>query len=309
MNRIERLTGILLLLQSKPCTSEEIARHFEVSKRTVLRDVQALCEMGVPVVAREGAGGGYSLPEDYSLAPLPLSAHEVFVLLLALRAVAPLADTPYAEARASLAGKLRALLPQDQLPGVERMLAKVGVDVPEREQRAPLLDALVEAAQQQRWVRITYQSPERLSTQHVLPQQVSMQDGYWYCLAFSHERGERRTYRVDRIRTVDPPGADFQPGPIAEEKPYADPSHPEVILALTARGVADMERDRYLGAQIRREPDGSGRLAFRCPPGELEYFARRLAGLGDEVVVEAPEELRQRLAQLGRHIVERYGKR
>ena len=73
MNKVERLTATLLLLQARPHTSVEIAGRFEVSKRTVLRDVQALCEMGVPVVAREGAGGGYSLPEDYGLAPLPLS--------------------------------------------------------------------------------------------------------------------------------------------------------------------------------------------------------------------------------------------
>jgi len=57
MNRVDRLTAILLLLQERPRTSEEIARRFEVSKRTVLRDVQALSEMGVPVIARDGAGG------------------------------------------------------------------------------------------------------------------------------------------------------------------------------------------------------------------------------------------------------------
>src|SRR2546427_612593 len=62
MNRIERLTAILMLLQDKPRSATEIARHFEVSKRTILRDVQALCEMGVPVIAQDGARGGYSLP-------------------------------------------------------------------------------------------------------------------------------------------------------------------------------------------------------------------------------------------------------
>ena len=53
MNRIERLTGILLLLQERPRTSQDIADHFEVSRRTILRDVQARCEMGVPVIAGE----------------------------------------------------------------------------------------------------------------------------------------------------------------------------------------------------------------------------------------------------------------
>jgi predicted DNA-binding transcriptional regulator YafY len=60
MNRTDRLTAILLLLQERSRTAGEIARHFEVSRRTVLRDVQALCEIGVPIVAREGVGGGAS---------------------------------------------------------------------------------------------------------------------------------------------------------------------------------------------------------------------------------------------------------
>ncbi|MBC8074651.1 MAG: HTH domain-containing protein, partial [Chloroflexales bacterium] len=54
MNRVERLTGIVLLLQERPRTAEQIAAHFAVSRRTVLRDVQALCEIGVPLIAREG---------------------------------------------------------------------------------------------------------------------------------------------------------------------------------------------------------------------------------------------------------------
>src|SRR5512140_1002845 len=109
MNRIERMTAILLYLQEKARTSEDIARHFEVSRRTVLRDVQALSEMGVPVIAREGAGGGYSLPEDYSLDPLALTAHEAFLLLMSLRALIRLADSPFARERASLTAKLRSL--------------------------------------------------------------------------------------------------------------------------------------------------------------------------------------------------------
>ena len=84
MTRIERLAAILLLLQQRPHTSEEIAAHFEVSRRTVLRDVQALSEMGVPVIAREGPGGGYALPAEYHTTPLPLTANEAFLLLLAL---------------------------------------------------------------------------------------------------------------------------------------------------------------------------------------------------------------------------------
>ena len=208
-NRIERLTAILLLLQDQPRTSDEIARQFEVSRRTVLRDVQALCEMGVPIVAREGVGGGYSLLPDYRIAPPPLTTHEAFLLLLALSAITGLSDAPFAQERASLLAKLRALLP-GQLPDVEPLLATVGMEVPERLERAPFLEPLLQAAQQGRWVEIVYQSAERRSTQHILPRQITAHNGYWYCRAYAHEHEEERTYRVDRIRALAQPDAQLQ---------------------------------------------------------------------------------------------------
>jgi predicted DNA-binding transcriptional regulator YafY len=309
MNRIERLTAILLLLQEQPRTSEQIARHFEVSKRTVLRDVQALCEMGVPIVAREGAGGGYSLLGTYLPAPLPLTANEAFLLLLALSAITRLSDTPFAQERASLIAKLRALLPQQQLPAVERLLATVDVEVPQRNARAPFLEPLMAAAQQRRWVQVTYQSAERLSTQHILPRQITARSGYWYCRAYAYEHQDERTYRVDRVRAVAPASERFQSIAAPEPPPYDHESHPEIVATLTARGVAYVENEPHMGGQVQRLPDGSGRVAFRCPPGELGWYAHYFASLGAEVHVDAPPELRERLAQLGQSLADRYQKR
>ena len=308
MNRIERLAAILLLLQEEPHTSQEIARHFEVSKRTVLRDVQALSEMGVPVIAREGPGGGYSLPASYLPAPLPLTAPETFLLLFALGALERLADLPFARERATLALKLRALLPEGRLDAVEGLLARVEVDVPQRAERAPFLDDLVRAAEQETWVRIRYRSVERESLQHILPAQITMQNGLWYCRAYSDEHGQERTYRVDRILDLLAPAAGFHPRVRPPLRAYQDPAHPQILARLTPRGVAAVEREPHLGPQVRRLPDGRGELCFRCPPGELDWFSGYFAGLGTEVEVLAPAELRRRLHAWGEKLVGLYEK-
>jgi predicted DNA-binding transcriptional regulator YafY len=309
MNRIERLTAILLLLQEKPHTSVEIANQFEVSKRTVLRDIQALSEMGVPVIAQAGPGGGYSLPSDYSLAPLPLTVGEKFLLLLTLSAITKLSDAHFMPERASLLAKLRALLPQQPPPNVEQLLTVAGMDVPERTQQAPFLEPLLEAAQQQRWVQVTYQSAEQLSTQQLLPRRITTQNGYWYCHAYTLEHQEERTYRVDRIRTLTLADERFQATPTPETRPYGHHSHPQVVVKLTARGVSYVESEPHLGQSIQRNPDGTGFLAFRCPPSELNWFARYFAGFGSEAEVCAPPELRERLQHLGQKLVEQYQKR
>jgi predicted DNA-binding transcriptional regulator YafY len=306
MNRIDRLTAILLLLQAKPRTSEEIAQQFEVSKRTILRDVQALCEMGVPIIAREGAGGGYSLPLDYVLAPLRLNAHEAFLLLLSLDTIARLSEAPFAQERVSLIAKLRALLPQQQIEDVEHLLATVTVDIPRRAQRAPFLDQLIAAASGKQWLEITYQSADRVSMLHIMPRQISTQNGFWYCRAYAYEQQEERTYRVDRIRALALPTAELPPASLEAPRPYAHESHPEVLVSLTVRGVAYAESEPQLGQQIVRLPDGAGRLAFRCPPSELDWFARYFAGLGADATVQGPPELRQSIRRLAQQLLLQY---
>lgn len=306
MNRVERLTAILLYLQERPRTSEEIARHFEVSKRTILRDVQALSEMGVPVIAREGAGGGYSLPEDYQLPPLPLTSREAFLLLLALSSINKLSDAPFAQERASLMAKLRAALPAHQQGDVEQWLSAVSVGVPEREQRAPFLDTLLEATQHKQWVRIEYQSAGRRSAQHVHPRDIFTANGLWYLDAYSHEHEEHRRYRVDRIRHVAPVvalAALEPPDPIA----YDHESHPQIVAELTPQGVAMLDSEPQLARQVLRREDGSGSLHFRCPPSELAYYTRYFAGLGGQATVLEPVELRQGIRDLGEWLAQHHG--
>jgi predicted DNA-binding transcriptional regulator YafY len=308
MNRVERLTAILLLLQDakRPRTSEEIALHFEVSKRTIIRDVQALSEMGVPIIAREGAGGGYSLPGDYRLPPLPLTSREAFLLLLALSSINKLSDAPFAQERASLMGKLRAVLPAHQHDDVERLLSAVSVDVPEREQRAPFLDVLLQAAQRKQWVQIEYQSAGRRSMQRVFPRRIFTENGLWYLDAYSHEHEEDRRYRADRIQHVAlvEGGLNFAPpDPIS----YNDESHPQVVVELTSYGVALLDTEPHLAGQTVRREDGSGQLCFRCPPSELAYYARYFAGLGGQAIVHEPAELRQQIYDLGEWLANQHG--
>src|SRR5258708_35472458 len=110
MNRVDRLTAILLLLQGGKRTAGEISHHFEVSRRTIQRDIQALCEMGIPIAADLGASGGYTLPPDYSLPPLALTLHEALLLRLALSSLLQLSEAPFKQKRESLLAKVHTLL-------------------------------------------------------------------------------------------------------------------------------------------------------------------------------------------------------
>ncbi|MEO5952199.1 MAG: WYL domain-containing protein [Chloroflexia bacterium] len=304
---MDRLTSILLMLQEKPRTSEEIAGHFEVSKRTILRDIQALYEIGVPILSREGAGGGYTLLPGYRIESPPLSMEEAYLLLLALRAVSELQSAPFGDHRATLSTKMRALFSRQQLDYVDKMLSISKVEAKKRRQTAPFLEAIMLAATEQTWVLVTYQSAERTSPQHLLPKTVYANEGFWYCKAYSYERGEERLYRVDRMRSVEPARETFLKS-AAPSLPYGHITHPQVRAMLTSRGVLHVETEPDIGGFIERNEDGSGSITFRCPPSELAYFARYFAGLGDEVEVIAPEELREAILHIAEKLAEKYRK-
>lgn len=306
MNRIDRLTAILLYLQGGKRTAGEIAAQFEVSRRTVLRDIGALSEMGIPIGAELGATGGYTLPPDYSLPPLALTLNEALLLRLALSSLAGLVDTPHKRERDSLLAKVQTLLPRGRRADLERLEPALSLDTHTRPYPTPFLDRLLGSAHEGRWVATVYRSERGESAQTLLPARPRTTEGLWYCEAYSHERGETRVYRVDRFLDVQPaavaPPLATLPPPIA----HLHPSFPEVRIALTARGVLRLEREPYLSKHVQRADTGAGLLALRLRPAEYNWLIGILAPLGGEARVLAPEALRARLRELAQELLDLY---
>jgi len=306
MNRIDRLTAIILLLQGGKRTAGEIARRFEVSRRTVFRDIEALCEMGIPIVTEAGVHGGYELMPDYSLAPLQLTTRETLLLRLALSSVSQLADTPFKQERESLLAKMQALIPARHHQDTEQLLQTIQFDIPIRKYATPFIEQLIESARMEQWLCVSYRSQRGTSQQTILPRRLYSAGGFWYCEAYSHERQEERTYRVDRFAGARAAQAPEHRAPQSLRTPYEHPSHPEVRIRLTARGVLFMERDPHLGDAIQPLDEEGGLLCFRCPPTEYDWLVRTLLSLGPDAEVLAPDALRELVRQSARDIANRY---
>ncbi|HEY7340343.1 MAG TPA: WYL domain-containing protein [Ktedonobacterales bacterium] len=235
----------------------------------------------------------------------------MFLLLLALDAIDSHADIPFAQERTTLRGKLHALLPDEELAQVERWLRTTSIAVPRRRQHAPYLDALIEATGQagpRRWLRITYQSVRRRTFCTIYPRAVFAQQGFWYCNAYVYETSAERMYRVDRIVALSPADDEKLPEHPPPAPPYDDDAHPLIVATLTASGAARLESEPHLGQILMRQADGSATLSFRCPPGELDFYARLFAMLGCEAEVFEPAELRDRLRTLGEQIAHHYSR-
>jgi predicted DNA-binding transcriptional regulator YafY len=318
VNRIDRLTAILLLLQGKKRTAGEIAQHFEISRRTALRDIEALCEMGIPITTALGASGGYTLPSDYSLPPLALTLHEALLLRLALSSLSQLGATPFKQECESLLAKVQTLLPRSENENLEQFAQTLSLDIPTHAYPTPFLDHLLESARARRWVVGTYRSEKGVSRQTLLPTHLrseaglwyceaySSEAGLWYCEAYSYERQATRVYRVDRFLEVktalEPPQMQPPTAPIH----HVHPSFPEIHIHLTARGVLRLEREPYLIAHVQPTEAGEGSLSLHLRPEEYDWLVRILLTLGTDAKVLEPETLRTHLQHKAQEIADAY---
>jgi predicted DNA-binding transcriptional regulator YafY len=306
MNRIDRLTAILLLLQERKRTAGEIAQRFEVSRRTILRDIQALCEIGIPIAAELGTSGGYSLPSDYSLPPLALTLHEALLLRLALSSLSQLSEAPFKLERESLLAKVQTLLPQREREDLDLLTQTLALDVPSRPYPTPFLDHLLKCASEQQWAAVTYRSEKGISQQTLLPLRLRTDAGLWYCEAYSSKHQETRVYRVDRFlevsATSSPQHVEYPALSIA----HVHPSFPEVRIHLTARGVLRLEREPYLAALLLPVGEGEGCLSMHLRPDDYDWLVGVLLRLGTDAKLLAPEGLRERVQQTAQEIACHY---
>ena len=310
MNRTDRLTGILLALRGGQQTAAQLAERFAVSRRTILRDLAALGELGIPVIAVPGAGGGVALPAGYWLPPLRLSAAEATAVLLGLAALGPAAGSPFGEPRRTAEEKIRAVIDADTLRASEAALRHIGFDPGPAPPEAAHIQAIQHAIATEQWLRMAYRSARRVADHEILPVRLVASEGRWYVEAISREARARRRYRLDRIgelrRIPTPLDADAIREAAALAVAYDHADHPEVILRLTDAGV--VRAPDLLGVRLAPEPrdDGLWEVRFRCPASELPFYARCVLVLGDDCRAVGPPALIRIVLDMARATLERY---
>ncbi|GHG12604.1 transcriptional regulator [Deinococcus piscis] len=199
MNRTDRLFALLLELRGDSWTrAEYLAETFQVSVRTVYRDIAALNESGVPVVSL--AGKGYRLMDGYFLPPLQFTAPEALLLMLGADAISGAVDGEYAQAASAAVQKLSAALPESQQTEVRRLREALKVIAAPSEPDLKCLPALRGAILGHLVVRFEYRKPgEDVMTREVYPLRLVHLYGVWLLGAFDPLRNALRTFRLGRI--------------------------------------------------------------------------------------------------------------
>jgi predicted DNA-binding transcriptional regulator YafY len=202
VNRTDRLYALVEELRRvapRTRTAAWLAGRFEVTTRTIERDLDSLRQSGVPIWAEEGRGGGYGLDRDRTLPPLTLTAEEALAVTVALRSTA---GSPFAGAAASAARKVLAGLPTDVRDAEERLarrLHRVGAEA-----EAPAYGREVVAAVAARQVlKLTYVDARGTATERAVePLSLLWGPAGWYLVAWCRRRRAVRGFLLDRIRDL-----------------------------------------------------------------------------------------------------------
>lgn len=318
MNRIDRLVAMVLYLQGRRVVrGADLARHFEVTERTIYRDMAALAEAGVPLVGE--AGVGYSLMKGYQLPPVMFTAEEASALFVGGELVKQFTDASLHGPMAAALEKLRAVLPRDRQDHVEKLIRHTLV------QGRPGQGAPVTA--DQRWLatvqhgvvgrrvlRMTYQGADRPeeTRRDVEPLGVVFYGGNWHLVAWCRLRTDLRHFRVDRIRRLEllpekfAPREDFSLTKHMESYEAGGPREPvRVWFHEHARERAVRESYATLVEEARR--DGGAEFAFYSY--SLEWTTQWLLSFGDRAEALAPAKLRRMMHAAAKKIAVRHGEK
>lgn len=316
--RASRLLSILILLQLRlRVTAEELAQEFEVSVRTIYRDVDALSAAGVPIQADRGRGGGFQLMNGYRTRLTGLSADEAEAMLM-IGIPGPAAELGLAPAARGAQRKMLASLPESLRTDAGRIGARFHLDPLEWYRAAePVghLPALARAVLDQRVVSMTYESWTATRKRRVEPMGLVLKAGAWYLVARSGK--SLRTYKVSKIlehvvedeRFERPDDFDLSAHWADSMEQFEARLRPEkASLSCSPIGLRRLaELGEYAARAVREAgaADAKGWRRVELPIESVERAALTLLALGAEFRVVEPAALRERVRELARDVARR----
>ncbi len=317
--RADRLLSLMLFLRAKGrTTAQDLARHLEVSERTIYRDLDALSTAGIPVYAQPGTNGGVFLDENYRISLTGLSKTELQSLFLSSDAK-PLGDLGLAKAVEDSLLKLFAALPSSQRSEVERMRQRFYIDPTNWFQNiapSPFLALLQQAVWEDCVVKVMYQVLEgEVAGRLIEAYALVAKAGIWYFIG-KNSKGELRNYRVSRLQDIVLTDRCFERAPDFDLAAYWKESRetferismenfPPYHTVLRVHPAGFWYFPAWMNGRYEQigTVDSAGWITLQVTFESFDDARTRVLGLGTHIVVVEPAALQQAVLDTARAIV------
>lgn len=297
---------VYILLNRRHVTAKELADRFEVSVRTIYRDIEALSQAGVPVYATQGAGGGIHISDAYVLNKSALTDNEQSQIILALQS---LSVTGHADSD-HLLSRLGSLFNKDSADWIEVDFSRWGNEAHDREMMALVKDAILHRQP----ITFTYHSGGGKRTERTAcPVRLVYKAHSWYVQAYCNEREDWRTFklvRMSRVRLLPEPfdrNALGQPPGFGDMQADEPPPMPRVCCTLRfGESIAWRVLDEFDPSSITWEEDG--RLTVRTRFSLDDWFYSYVLSFGPAIEVVEPPEARAFMKNMLEGILGQYNR-
>ncbi len=307
--RFDRIIAILIQLQaSKKITAKVLAERFQVSLRTIYRDIRTLESCGVPVVGE--AGLGYSIMEGYRLPPIMFTKEEAISFLAAQKLMQKFTDKSLGEHYATAMLKIKAILrgkEKDWLAILDTQVIITSVKPLFHEGSPDALEVLFESIAEGKQVFMKYRSLRTdIPTERMIePVGIYHENNNWYVLGFCHSRLDYRQFRTDRMLLVKRSQKRFSRthGSLKAYRNQQHLRHTTRVRILVDRKIAPHIAEgkfRY-GFESEKSKGNYVEMTFQSPDIE-NAFPRWYMMFGDYAEILEPAQLRHRVLELSRNI-------
>ena len=301
MNRIDRLTAILVQLQSKRVVkAQEIADKFKLSLRTVYRDIKVLDEAGVPIIGE--AGIGYSIMEGYRLPPVMFTKQEATAFLTAEKLVEKLTDDSTKKNYGTAMLKVKAVLrltEKDYLEDMEQHIEVIENQyVPKRTNDTIHLQNVLQSIAQKNVLHINYfaNHNQQQSSRDVEPLGIYYLGENWYMVAFCRLRKDYRTFKFGSIGKLTVTDEHFEKQHPALKsflnKVTKEKELHTVILLINKEAIPYFGDQKYYNGFVSQKEVGD-KVQMTFLTGSLNGFARWYMLFGDNADIVSPQSLKE----------------
>jgi predicted DNA-binding transcriptional regulator YafY len=312
MNRIDRVSAILIQLQSRRVVkAQDIADRFNISLRTVYRDVKTLEEAGIPIIGE--AGVGYSIMDGYRLPPVMFTREEATAFLTAEKFVEKWTDTSTMEHHKSAMYKIRAILKTAEKNLLEDIDSKIEVlkshsqlQVDNKDHIQTLLNAIAG----KKIITIDYfaNHSQENTRRNIEPVGIFFKDGHWHLIAWCHMREAYRDFRIDRISCITVTDKTFDSKHPTLKAYIAQTAKEQeldlIVIRVEKKTHPHLEYQKYYSGFVSEKTVGN-QIEMTFLANSLENFARWYMMFGDNAEIISPDSLKERVSNLASAIIQK----
>ena len=299
--KLDRLIGILsILLQKESTTAPELAEHFEVSRRTINRDIEDLCKAGIPIQTTQGSGGGISIMDGYRMDRTILTSKDMQMIMAGLRSLDSISGSSY----------YGQLMEKIQTGSSEMVSGKdsILIDLSSwyKNSLAPKIASIQSAIENRHLLKFDYYAPSGDTKRTIEPYYVIFKWSNWYVYGWCRKRKDFRLFKLNRMDKVLETDKAFE----CRNVPIPDLSSEKVFpgeIKLKALFEPDVKWRlvEEFGPNCYKVTE-DGKLLLEEDYTDMDNLVMWLLTFADKVVVIEPEEVRDRIEGIAKAISKNY---